>query len=79
VTAPARLQAGRHDRRADITLDVVLQYNDSFNAQVLSYTNTINNPDGGTHQAGFRSALTRAVNQYAKQNNVLKEKDPSIR
>src|SRR5262249_38062792 len=58
--------------------DVTLQYNDSYNAQLLGYTNTINNPDGGTHIAGFRSALTRAVNQYAKQNNLLKEKDPSI-
>ena len=65
-------------READITVDVVLQYNDSYNSQVLSYTNTINNPDGGAHQAGFRSALTRAVNQYAKQNNLIKEKDPSI-
>ena len=65
-------------RKADITLDVVLQYNDSYNAQVLAYTNTVHNPDGGTHQAGFRSALTRAVNQYAKQNNLLKEKDPTV-
>jgi DNA gyrase subunit B len=65
-------------RKADITLDVVLQYNDSYNAQVLAYTNTVHNPDGGTHSAGFRAALTRAVNQYAKQNNLLKEKDPPV-
>jgi DNA gyrase subunit B len=65
-------------RKADIIADVVLQYNDSYSAQVLGYTNTVHNPDGGTHQAGFRSALTRAVNQYAKQNNLLKEKDPPI-
>src|SRR6516225_411327 len=65
-------------RKADITVDVVIQYNDSYNAQVLAYTNTVHNPDGGTHQAGFRSALTRAVNQYAKQNNLLKEKDPPV-
>src|SRR6266536_2573860 len=65
-------------RKADIHVDVVLQYNDSYNAQVLTYTNTINNPDGGAHQAGFRSALTRSVNQYAKQNELIKEKDPSI-
>src|SRR5207245_9721929 len=64
--------------KADIVLDVVLQYNDSYNNQVLGYTNTVHNPDGGTHQAGFRSALTRAVNQYAKQNNLLKEKDPPV-
>ena len=65
-------------RKADITLDVVLQYNDSYTAQVLAYTNTVYNPDGGAHQAGFRSALTRAVNQYAKQNSLLKEKDPTV-
>jgi DNA gyrase subunit B len=65
-------------RKADITLDVVLQYNDSYNNQVLAYTNTVHNPDGGAHQAGFRAALTRAVNQYAKQNNLLKEKDPPV-
>src|SRR6516165_308238 len=66
------------ERKADITVDVVIQYNDSYNAQVLAYTNTVHNPDGGTHQAGFRAALTRAVNQYAKQNNLLKEKDPPV-
>jgi DNA gyrase subunit B len=66
------------NRKADIIGDVVLQYNDGYNAQVLSYTNTVHNPDGGAHQAGFRSALTRAVNQYAKQNNLLKEKDPPV-
>jgi len=65
-------------RTADITVEVTLQYNDSYTAQLMGYTNTIHNPDGGTHIAGFRSALTRAVNQYAKQNNLLKEKDPSI-
>ena len=56
----------------------MLQYNDSYNDQVLCYTNTIHNPDGGTHLSGFRSALTRAINQYAKSNNLLKEKDPQI-
>src|ERR1044071_4646500 len=65
-------------RKADIIADIVLQYNDSYNAQLLAYTNTVHNPDGGTHQAGFRSALTRAVNQYARQNNLLKEKDPTV-
>src|SRR5437588_11270403 len=65
-------------RKADIIADIVLQYNDSYNAQVLGYTNTVHNPDGGAHQAGFKSALTRAVNQYSKQNNLLKEKDPSV-
>ncbi len=75
---PHEFTADGTARTADITVDIVLQYNDSYNSQILSYTNTINNPDGGAHQAGFRSALTRVVNQYAKQNNLLKEKEPTI-
>ena len=48
-------------------MDCVMQYNDSYNDQVLCYTNTVHNPDGGAHFCGFRSAVTRAINQYAKQ------------
>ena len=66
------------DKDIEVHVEVVLQYNDSYNDQVLCYTNTIHNPDGGTHLSGFRSALTRAINQYAKSNNLLKEKDPQI-
>ena len=62
----------------DMYVDVVLQYNDSYNDQILCYTNAIPNPDGGTHSTGFRTALTRTINQYAKANNLVKEKDPSI-
>ncbi|HYC69924.1 MAG TPA: DNA topoisomerase (ATP-hydrolyzing) subunit B [Opitutaceae bacterium] len=63
---------------AEVHLEIVLQYNDSFNDLVLCYTNTIHNPDGGTHLSGFRSALTRAINQFSKANNLLKDKDPQI-
>jgi DNA gyrase subunit B len=66
------------DKDIEVHVEVVLQYNDSYNDQVLCYTNTIHNPDGGTHLSGFRSALTRAINQYSKSNNLLKEKDPQI-
>ncbi len=66
------------DKEAEVHVEVVLQYNDTYNDQVLCYTNTIHNPDGGTHLSGFRSALTRAINQHAKSNNLLKEKDPQI-
>jgi DNA gyrase subunit B len=66
------------EMEADMIVDCVLQYNDSYSDQILCYTNAIPNPDGGTHSTGFRTALTRAINQYAKQNNVLKEKDPAI-
>jgi DNA gyrase subunit B len=66
------------DKKVEVHVEVVLQYNDSYNDQVLCYTNTIHNPDGGAHLSGFRSALTRAINQYSKSNNLLKEKDPQI-
>lgn len=66
---------GRED---EVYLDCVLQYNDSFTDQILCYTNSIPNPDGGTHSTGFRTALTRAINQYAKSNSLVKEKDPTI-
>jgi DNA gyrase subunit B len=65
-------------QRDEVFVDVVLQYNDSYNDQILPFANSIANPDGGTHLTGFRTALTRAINQYSKQNNLLKEKDPSI-
>ena len=66
------------DKQIEVHVEIVLQYNDSYNDQVLCYTNTIHNPDGGTHLSGFRSAVTRAINQYAKSNEILKEKDPQI-
>jgi len=65
-------------QRDEVFVDVVLQYNDSYNDQILPFANSIPNPDGGTHLTGFRTALTKTVNQYAKQNSLMKEKDPSI-
>ena len=62
----------------DVFVDVVIQYNDSYNDQILCYANSIPNADGGAHLTGFRTALTRAINQYAKNNNILKDKDPNI-
>jgi DNA gyrase subunit B len=79
---PVRITKETHiqldDKPNEIHCEVVLQYNDSYNEQVLCYTNTIHNPDGGTHLSGFRGALTRAINQFAKANNLLKDKDPQI-
>src|SRR5437899_2065212 len=65
-------------QRDEVFVDVVLQYNDSYNDQILPFANSIANPDGGTHLTGFRTALTKAINQYARQNSLLKEKGPSI-
>jgi DNA gyrase subunit B len=81
-TPPVRiakeLKTTLDDKPVEIHAEIVLQYNDSYNDLVLCYTNTIHNPDGGTHLSGFRSALTRAINQFSKANNILKEKDPQI-
>ncbi|CAN5532759.1 DNA topoisomerase (ATP-hydrolyzing) subunit B [soil metagenome] len=65
-------------QRDEVFVDVVLQYNDSYTDQILPFANSIPNPDGGTHLTGFRTALTKAVNQYAKANSLVKEKDPAI-
>jgi DNA gyrase subunit B len=62
----------------DVFADVVFQYNDSYNDQILCFANSIPNGDGGTHLTGFRTALTRGINQYAKVNKILKDKDPSL-
>ena len=61
-----------------ITAEVALQYNEGYNESLYSYANNINTIEGGTHLSGFRSALTKAINQYAKSNNLVKEKDPSL-
>ncbi len=61
-----------------MTVDVAIQYNRKYNELVFAYTNLITNPEGGTHLTGFRTALTRVVNNYAKQNNLIKEKDPKL-
>ncbi len=62
----------------DVFADIVFQYNDSYNDHILCFANSIPNPDGGTHLSGFRGALTRAINQYAKNNKLLKDKDPAL-
>jgi DNA gyrase subunit B len=63
---------------ARIIVDIALQYNDSYNDQIYAYANSIHNIEGGTHLSGFRTALTRVINTYAKQNNIVKDKDPNI-
>jgi DNA gyrase subunit B len=61
-----------------IAVDIAVQYNDSYNEQVYAYANSIFNIEGGTHLSGFRTALTRVINAYAKANNLLKDKDPAL-
>jgi DNA gyrase subunit B len=62
----------------DVFTDVVFQYNDSYQDNILCFANSIPNADGGTHLTGFRGALTRSINQYAKANKILKDKDPAL-
>ena len=62
----------------NIHLEVSLIYNDSFSDQIYAYANSIHNVEGGTHLSGFRTALTRVINNYARQNDMLKEKDLSL-
>ena len=61
-----------------IITEVSMTYNDSFNDQLFAYANSIHNIEGGTHLSGFRTALTRVINAYARQNDLLKEKDLSL-
>ena len=62
----------------DISIEVALQYNETYNSCIYSFVNNINTPEGGTHEDGVRLALTRVLNKYAVANNILKEKDDSL-
>jgi DNA gyrase subunit B len=59
-------------------IEVALQYNDGFSESAFSFANCVNTVDGGTHITGFRSALTRALNDYARKNKLLKEDEPNL-
>ncbi|MBM4446400.1 MAG: DNA topoisomerase (ATP-hydrolyzing) subunit B [Chloroflexi bacterium] len=59
-------------------VEVALQYNDGFSESTLSFANCVNTIDGGSHLTGFRSALTRVLNDYARKNKLLKDSDPNL-
>ncbi len=65
-------------RDGDTTAEIAMQYNDSYNELLLSFANNIHTTDGGTHEDGFKFALTRVLNDYARKNNILKESDKNL-
>lgn len=62
----------------DVQVEVAMQYADTFTETIKSFANNVFNPDGGTHLTGFRSALTRVINDYARKNGLLKEKEENL-
>ncbi len=64
--------------KENATLEIALQYNDSFIENIYSFANNISTPEGGTHLVGFKSGLTRTINDYARKTNVLKAGDPNF-
>ncbi len=62
-----------------VFFEVAMQYNTSYNSNIYSFVNNINTHDGGTHEDGVKRALTRVINSYARKNNILKEKDESLK
>ena len=66
------------DIQQDITIEVAMQYNDGYQSNIYSFCNNINTHEGGTHEEGFRMALTRVINNYAKNKGLLKKDDETL-
>ncbi|SDJ47582.1 DNA gyrase subunit B [Lachnospiraceae bacterium G41] len=62
----------------NIAVEVAIQHNDGFNESVYSFVNNINTPEGGMHLTGFRNAITKTFNDYARTNKILKDADPNL-
>ncbi len=62
----------------NVYVEVAMQHNDSYNESVFSFVNNINTPEGGTHLIGFRNALTKTFNDYARSNKLLKDNEPNL-
>lgn len=62
----------------DVVVDIAMQYTNTYHENIFSYTNNIHTHEGGTHEAGFKTGLTRTVNDYARKAKILKEKDENL-
>ena len=65
-------------KKDDVIVKVAIQYNTGYNENIYSFANNIRTQEGGTHETGFKNALTRVINDYAKRNNILKENDANL-
>ena len=70
--------SGKFREEGDVKIEIAMQYNDGFQPNIYSFCNNINTHEGGTHEEGFRSALTRVINSYARKNGYLKDKDENL-
>jgi DNA gyrase subunit B len=77
---PIYLSGVREVREGElpISAEIAMQYNLGYQETILSFANNINTPDGGTHLSGFKTALTRVLNNYARKNNLIKEKETNF-
>jgi len=75
IFEPAIFTEGEMD---GISVEVAMQYTDTYHSVVMSFANNINTHEGGTHEQGFRTALTRVINNYAKQNKILKDNEDNL-
>ncbi|MHB8172164.1 MAG: DNA topoisomerase (ATP-hydrolyzing) subunit B [Thermincolia bacterium] len=64
--------------KEDVSVEIALQYNDGYSENIFSFANNINTQEGGTHEAGFKTALTRVINDFARKYNMLKENENNL-
>ncbi len=78
VVHPEIISFESEDKEQQISLEVAMQWTNAYTEGVHTYANTINTSEGGTHEEGFRSALTTLINRYARERNILREKDENL-
>ncbi len=67
-----------HGKKDDVLVEIAFQHNDGYSESIFSYVNNIPTTEGGTHETGFKAALTKIMNDYCRKNGILKDKDPSL-
>ncbi|MGL5021562.1 MAG: ATP-binding protein, partial [Mycoplasmatales bacterium] len=75
ITKPIQLE---NDPTEEIIVEIGVQYNDNYNDEIVSFVNNVRTRDGGSHEVGFKAGLTKAINEYARNNALLKTKDKNL-